>query len=66
MKLNFTYIDGIGKKKNLEINQIWEQYKQLLSSEKVTKEEAIFLYHEKIIQLFPKKAFMICTNSPLD
>ena len=66
MKLNFTYIYSISKEKNLEINQIWEQCKQLLNSEKVTKKEAVFLYHEKIIQLFPKEAFIICTNSDLD
>ena len=65
MKLDFTYIDSINNKENLEINQTWKQCKQLLKSEKVTKKEAVFLYHEKIMQLFPKEAFIICTNSDL-
>ena len=66
MKLDFTYICSINNKENLEINQTWKQCEQLLRSGKVTKKEAAFLYHEKIMQLFPKEAFIICTNSDLD
>ena len=65
MELNFTYIYSIGKRENLKINQIWKRYKQLLNSGKITKSEAVFLYHEKIIQAFPNEAFTICTNSDL-